>query len=409
MEPRLTPEESATLERIEALGSQTQRRRARLLLLWDEGVSTREIAARVELSTTQVYRWLGAFAAKRLAIFPADLLAAASVSGREADRSEEAGAPAVGRQGPGVLPDDAMSEAGRKVLRLHFERMLQREAGARRGEDIEELHRMRVATRRMRTAFRVFEPYFDPDVLRPSVKGLRRTGRALGRVRDLDVIMAKAEDYLGALPLDERSGLDPLLAHWKRQRQAARERLLDLLNGQRYLDFLEDLRHFVYTEGAGAALQPADGALASHVRQAVPALIRNRYDVVRGYDSRLSGASLETLHALRIDCKLLRYTMEFFREVLAPVAEDAIEEVVTVQDYLGELNDADVASQVVIRFLANWRNVEGGQEAEMGGVIRYLAARQNELHELLEPFPEVWRHFSRPEIRRLLARLGSAE
>jgi len=44
----------------------------------------------------------------------------------------------------------AMSEAGRKVLRTHFARMLANEAGTRLGEDIEELHDMRVATRRLR-------------------------------------------------------------------------------------------------------------------------------------------------------------------------------------------------------------------------------------------------------------------
>lgn len=66
---------------------------------------------------------------------------------------------------PGVLPDDPMSEAGRKVLRFHFGRMLEHEPGTRLGDDIEELHDMRVATRRMRSAFRVFTSYFDRDAL----------------------------------------------------------------------------------------------------------------------------------------------------------------------------------------------------------------------------------------------------
>ena len=101
---------------------------------------------------------------------------------------------------PGVLPDDPMSEAGRKVLRFHFERMLAHEPGTRLGEDIEELHDMRVATRRMRSAFGVFSPYFDPDALQPFFKGLRRTGRALGGVRDLDVFMEKAQRYRNMLP-----------------------------------------------------------------------------------------------------------------------------------------------------------------------------------------------------------------
>ncbi len=49
-----------------------------------------------------------------------------------------------------------MSEAGRKTFRFHFRRMVYNEPGTRLGEDIEAMHDMRVATRRMRAAFRVF-------------------------------------------------------------------------------------------------------------------------------------------------------------------------------------------------------------------------------------------------------------
>ena len=61
-----------------------------------------------------------------------------------------------------------------------------REAGVRSGEEIEYVHDMRVATRRMRAAFQVFGDYLEMDKMRPFLKGMRRTGRALGAVRDLD-------------------------------------------------------------------------------------------------------------------------------------------------------------------------------------------------------------------------------
>ena len=57
---------------------------------------------------------------------------------------------------PGVLASDNVAEAGRKVLRFHLARMIAREPGTREGSDPEELHGMRVATRRMRAAWRVF-------------------------------------------------------------------------------------------------------------------------------------------------------------------------------------------------------------------------------------------------------------
>ena len=64
---------------------------------------------------------------------------------------------------PGVLADDHLAEAARKVLRFHLARMITREAGTRAGKDPEELHGMRVATRRQRAAWRVFGDAFDLD------------------------------------------------------------------------------------------------------------------------------------------------------------------------------------------------------------------------------------------------------
>ncbi len=452
MEERLTAEEQAILNWIASDGRATYVRRARLLLLWDQGIAVTAIVRQVDLSRAQVYSWLKAFHERRLDIFPAELLAAAAEAGpppvaqipaepppTEETPSEptvevtppepEQAEPEVKplppqRKSPGVLPDDPMSEAGRKVLLFHFERMLYHEPGTRLGEDIEELHDMRVASRRMRSAFSVFSRYFDADVLRPFLKGLRRTGRALGRVRDLDVFLEKAQRYqatqVGAgsshLPRHLYGDLDPLFAEWRRQREPARERMLACLDGKRYQRFVQEFGQFLNTEGAGALLPPAcrgAGRPAARpspqqVYQAAPILIYERFNVVRGYDSVIGDAPLETHHALRTDCKRLRYTMEFFREVLGPEAKEVIKEVVILQDHLGNLNDADVASRLLIGFLDQWSKRKRRERTNISGVARYLVAKQNELHALLDSFPEVWRHFNRPKMRRLLALAVSA-
>ncbi len=440
MEERLTAEEQAILNWIASDGRATYVRRARLLLLWGQGIAATAIARQVNLSRAQVYNWLKAFKEERLDIFPAELLAAAAEAGpppvaqipAEPPPTEEAPSePTVEvtppepeqaepevkplpqqRKSPGVLPDDPMSEAGRKVLLFHFQRMLYHEPGTRRGEDIEELHDMRVASRRMRSAFRVFSPYFDAAVLRPFLKGLRRTGRALGRVRDIDVFLEKAQCYR-ATQVGEGSphlyeDLDPLFAEWQRQREAAREQMLACLDGKRYQRFVQEFGQFLNTEGAGALPPPADRPSPQQVYQAAPILIYERFNVVRGYDSVIGDAPLETFHALRTDCKRLRYTMEFFREVLGPEAKEVIREVVTLQDHLGNLNDADVASRLLIGFLDQWSKRKRRERINISGVARYLVAKQNELHVLLDSFPEVWRHFNRPQMRRLLALAVSA-
>ena len=140
----------------------------------------------------------------------------------------------------------------------------------------------------------------------------------------------------------------------------------------------------------------------------VPALIYDRYEVVRGYEAVIEGAPIETLHALRIDCKRLRYSLEFFREVLGPEAEGVIKEVVIIQDHLGNLHDADVACGLLVGFLNEWAGAEQRERINVSGVTHYLLAKQNELRALVDSFPEVWRHFNRPEVRRELALAVSA-
>jgi len=295
-----------------------------------------------------------------------------------------------------------MSEAGRKVLAFHYARMLRHEAGTREGEDIEELHDMRVATRRMRSAFRVFGPHYKPRAIRPHVAGLRRTARALGAVRDLDVFMDKARRYLESLPPERADDLDPLLLAWQDQREQARAEMIAHFDSAKYVDFCRGFRPFLQSPGAGARKGTGFPPVPRLVRHVVPRLIYTRWAVVQAFGPLLESASIEALHALRIECKRLRYALEFFGEVLGEEAKEVIQEVVRLQDHLGDLNDADVANGLLSDFMFG----EPGTPARRRiapGVVAYLAVKQRELQTLVDTFPVAWERFNRPEVRAWLA------
>ncbi|NIS80705.1 MAG: CHAD domain-containing protein, partial [Anaerolineales bacterium] len=383
-------------------------RRAKLLLLWEQGVPEDEIATRVNLTTRRVRYWKQAFNKQGLNIFPGNILQSAQdqIKAREplpTERVRQEIKLPKKRKKPGVQREDPMSEAGRKVLLFHFIRMLNHEPGTRQGDDIEELHDMRVATRRMRSAFRVFRPFFKRDLQTTYLKGLRRTGRALGGVRDLDVFMEKARNYLEKLPDNERADLDPLLQIWQQERENARRKMLTHLDGKNYQQFVQKFGVFLTSEGMGARKPRKNKPAVHRVYQAAPKLIYTRYAVLRGYDAILEGAPLETLHALRIDCKRFRYTLEFLQEALGANAKDVIEETVIVQDHLGDLNDADVACQILIGYLDQWSEEGRRERINIGGVTRYLVAKQSELRALVDTFPQTWQRFTRPEVRKALA------
>ncbi|MCP4544559.1 MAG: CHAD domain-containing protein [Chloroflexi bacterium] len=312
---------------------------------------------------------------------------------------------------PGLKPDDSMAEAARKTFLFHFQRMLYHEPGTRLGEDIEALHDMRVATRRMRAALRVFGDYLDLEQMRPFIKGLRRTGRTLGAVRDLDVFWEKTQHYLDDLPLGHQLGLEPLRAVWKTQRDKAREQMLAYLDGNRYVRFRERFGEFLQTPNAGAlsVLSEKDEPVPHRLRHVVPVAVYQRLAAVRAYDEWVTGPDvpLERLHQLRIVAKGLRYTVEYFREVLGADAKKVIGEVKKLQDHLGDLQDAVVASNLLRDFLTwgTWGHVQQAgknmpfptEPIVAPGVASYLATRQIELQRLLDTFPQVWSSFQGPE------------
>ncbi|MCY7418862.1 MAG: CHAD domain-containing protein, partial [Chloroflexi bacterium] len=159
---------------------------------------------------------------------------------------------------PGVTADDPLSEAGRKVLRMHLARMLAAESGTRLGEDIEQLHKMRVATRRMRSMWRVFDGAYRPRTQLRYVRELKVVAASLGAVRDLDVLVEGLDAYTAELAEPTVGAMAPLRYELTERRDAARTALIELLDSRRYQDFVSDYLEFVDAPGA-AELRPEPG------------------------------------------------------------------------------------------------------------------------------------------------------
>lgn len=312
----------------------------------------------------------------------------------------------------GLQAKDAVAEAGRKVMLFHFARMLSHEAGTRQGEDIEALHDMRVATRRLRAALQVFEEAFEPGALKPFRRGLQAVGRALGTVRDLDVFMEKAQRYAQALPEERRGGLNPLLDHWQAEREMARAEMLKVLDGEAYAEFKRKFNIFLHTPGAGARPIPAGQPAPQTVAEIAPVLIYSRLAETRAFAPFLKDAPIELLHMLRIEFKKLRYTLEYFEEVLGKQARYVINELKLLQDHLGDLNDAQVATQILRQFIDQWESQQAAlpihERQNIEEVVNYLAFCHAERHRLMASFRDAWRqHFERASFRRALAQAVS--
>lgn len=308
----------------------------------------------------------------------------------------------------GLLPDDTLAEAGRKVMCYHFAQMLRHEEGTRLGEDIEALHDMRVATRRLRAAFEVFKDAFEPGALKPHLMGLRATGRTLGSVRDLDVLIEKGHVYVRSLPEERRPGMQPLMKFWADERSSARAQMLAFMDSREYAIFKRKFNVFLQTPGAGARQPPKDLPMPQKVRDLAPVLIYTRLASVRAFGPILDSASIEQLHALRIEFKKLRYSVEYFQEALGKKGKEIVDSLKKLQDHLGDLNDANVATHLLRDFIDNWEISQAklpiNERQNIEEVVNYMAYRHAERHQLMQSFPQTWqKYFQHSRFRRGLA------
>jgi CHAD domain-containing protein len=399
----LLPPAERTVHEAHAEGRDARARRAAALLALDEGLTQGAAGRRAGLSSRRVRYWLARYRVEGIGIYGAPAASAGEDPTAEGLAAEGVAIPAEDvddkKKRPGILPVDTMVEAAVKTLRFHLARMLEHEAGTRLGEDSEELHVMRVSTRRMRMSLRVFEEYLDRQAMRPVLKGLRRTGRMLGAVRDLDVFQEKTQDYLDTLPRERAGDLDGLLAACRAERERQRGRLVDYLDSGRYRTFVERFQEILDEPLERLSARPPADPRPQRVAQVLPGVLYKDMAVVWAFEGQLGGLEtpLPLFHALRKGCKGLRYTLEFFEDVLGPGARPLIKKVKGLQDHLGDLQDAVVTSGVLRDYLTwgTWRHsgheLPGSVEVIVApGAARYLAARQEEMERLVLTFPDVW-------------------
>jgi CHAD domain-containing protein len=291
--------------------------------------------------------------------------------------------PAPADLGPAALGEDpSLGDIAFVALRRSFASMLAHEPGTRIAEDPEELHDMRVSTRRLRAALAQFAPAL-PVRARHWREELGWLADVLGTARDLDVQMEQLAQWSADAPEADRAALRELGSLLEAHREAAHAQLLAALDGARYgrlvSGFGEMLRRGWSNRFPAAraraldALPESIGALHASARKAARRAERS--------------AQPADYHRLRIRCKKLRYALEFASDVYPVETGRYRRQLVGLQDVLGKLQDAQVAS-ARLRELASGSGPEALPAAAvfvMGGVFeRY----QRETARILRQLPD---------------------
>ena len=237
-----------------------------------------------------------------------------------------------------VTPGDRLVDVAWKMLSRQFGRIEWHEPGSRLGIDAESVHDMRVASRRARMALEVF-PEAVPEESRERLAGeLRFVGRALGRVRDLDVGLERIEAMKAEASDEEQAALCVFEQGVRIRRERRRVTLIEALDSERYAGLLELMREWIEQGAPAPSTVPAGGIPAFY---AAPRIV-GEAEAAMEAAYREAERTLEpgAVHALRLAAKRARYACEFFAPVLGTQAAARAKRISKLQDVLGFHQDA---------------------------------------------------------------------
>lgn len=255
------------------------------------------------------------------------------------------------------------ADALRGMLALQLGRMLTHDPGTRHGDDPEDVHQLRVATRRLRAFLRAARPLLAPEWADGLRLELGWLARALGPVRDLDVMLGYLRDASELLEPEEQAQFAPLLKQLEQQRGRARAALTRALDGDRYLELLNRLEQAAETPH----VTDEDHSLADLWAREWKRWRR----AVRALESEPADAAL---HELRIKTKRARYAAELAASTLGKPGARFIEGAKNLQDVLGEHQDAFVLEERIRSLSAGSRST--GLHLAAGRMIERQRARR---------------------------------
>ncbi|MGH2485119.1 MAG: CHAD domain-containing protein, partial [Ktedonobacterales bacterium] len=186
--------------------------------------------------------------------------------------------------------------------------------------------------------------------------------------------------------------LDPLMRTLLKRRHSARRALLKKLDGPYVRRLLADLEAFTMETHPATERQPR--MLTRHFAGSA---IWQRYERVRGFETLGRNMPPATLHRLRITCKRLRYTLEFFAPELGKGTQPLLGALTRAQDHLGALQDTVVALATVSDLTR-----ERPTNAGLGEYCHALMEDRNRLQASFEP---IWNDLCDPSFAQELAEL----
>jgi CHAD domain-containing protein len=303
-------------------------------------------------------------------------------------------------------PNMRSDEATKVILRMLFQVMKVNKPGVHEDIDIEFLHDYRVAIRRTRSALGQIKGVFPTYKIEQFKQDFAYLGSLTNELRDLDVYLLAEDKYKSMLPESLQDDISPLFEYLRKQRGNALKQVIKSHASAKYKHILAHWEVFLnepVTETPGTVKGTIP--IIELARQRIYTRYRR---VIKDGNNILENPQDELMHALRIDCKKLRYLIEFFASLFPEdKIRQLIEQLKRLQDNLGDFNDLSVQQEYLLN-IADQLPItdQGGRRTllAIGSLIKSLVYQQQRVKDA---FAETFTTFASASNQKLYNQLFS--
>ena len=248
----------------------------------------------------------------------------------------------------------------RKLALRHLNRFISLEAKVLKGDDPDAIHDMRVASRRLQQVLDLIFPKPLPREVRPLRRKIRRCRRALGDVRNCDVLLQHVEGRLTRRRSSDREAWAAVKQHLLKRRSESFARAIRKLSKMNLAVF------YMHAKEILGRLKPApETGYVSHplvhpngqALEPFPArLAQALVGVWSGFEKQVAASHRDStpssMHAARICAKRLRYLLEVVNQFDIPGSSGALAWLRRLQQHLGDWHDMEVLEEMIIEMIA---------------------------------------------------------
>ena len=305
-------------------------------------------------------------------------------------------------------PDMRADEATKTILRFLLHVIRINEANLEKDLDTEFLHDFRVAIRRTRSALGQIKNVFPAQTTDRFQKDFASLGKITNQMRDLDVYLLNEVTYRAMLPAVLRDDIDPLFDYLREKRSKAFQEVIGSLDSRKYKRILQDWDVFLNEPRQDSPTAPnADLPIIDLARKRI---YKKYLRIVKDGNLILENTKDEMLHLLRIECKKLRYLLEFFSSLFPRKRINVlIEQLKKLQDNLGDFNDFCIQEEYLLKIAEELPATDQRSKKTLVAIGSLIGTLDEEKQAARDAFAKTFTDYASPANKRLFRELFTSK